>query len=88
MVRFLKQIQAPAGNSGTMMCRSKKKATQVVGWCSDTDAIIGIWILAYLERGDMGWSRRREGTVTAYGGYNITRVDFRVGGRRWGGCRW
>ena len=42
VVRFLKHIQAPAGKSGTIMCRSKKKATQVVGWCSETDAMIGM----------------------------------------------
>jgi len=38
--------QAPAGNTQTRMCRSKKNDTHVVGWCSDTDAIIGMWILA------------------------------------------
>lgn len=43
---FLMQNQRPAGKVHTRMWRSKKKDTQVVGWCSDTDAIIGMWILA------------------------------------------
>lgn len=30
------------------MWRSKKKETQVVGWCSDTEAMMGMWIFAYL----------------------------------------
>jgi len=38
--------QRPAGKTQMRMCRSKKKETQVVGWCSDTDAMIGMWILA------------------------------------------
>lgn len=36
----------PTGNVHTKMCKSKKNENQVVGWCSETDAIIGIWILA------------------------------------------
>ena len=31
------------------MCRSKKKEVQVVGWCSLTLAIMGMWIFAYLH---------------------------------------
>lgn len=38
--------QAPAGKVQMRMWRSKKKDTQVVGWCSDTEAMIGMWILA------------------------------------------
>lgn len=45
---FLMQNQRPAGKVHTRMWRSKKKDTQVVGWCSDTDAIMGMWILAQL----------------------------------------
>ncbi len=29
------------------MLRSKKKAGQAVGWCSETEAMMGMWILAY-----------------------------------------
>lgn len=43
---FLMQNQRPAGKVQTRMWRSKKKDTQVVGWCSDTEAIMGMWILA------------------------------------------
>lgn len=43
---FLMQNQSPAGKVHTRMWRSKKKETQVVGWCSDTDAMMGMWILA------------------------------------------
>lgn len=43
---FLMQNQRPAGNVHTRMWRSKKKETHVVGWCSDTDAMMGMWILA------------------------------------------
>lgn len=43
---FLMQNQRPAGNVQTRMWRSKKNETQVVGWCSDTDAMMGMWILA------------------------------------------
>lgn len=43
---FLIQNQRPAGNVQTRMWRSKKKDTHVVGWCSDTDAMMGIWIFA------------------------------------------
>lgn len=43
---FLMQNQRPAGKVQTRMWRSKKKETQVVGWCSDTEAIMGMWILA------------------------------------------
>lgn len=51
---FFMQNQRPAGNVQTRMCRSKKNETQVVGWCSDTDAMIGMWILAYLQmQGDI-----------------------------------
>ena len=39
----------PAGNMQTSMCRSKKNEVHVVGWCSDTLAMIGMWILAYLQ---------------------------------------
>lgn len=45
---FLMQNHRPAGKVHTRICRSKKKDTQVVGWCSDTDAIIGMCIFAYL----------------------------------------
>ncbi len=48
---FLMQNQRPAGKVQTRMCRSKKKETQVVGWCSDTEAMIGMWIFAYLSTG-------------------------------------
>lgn len=43
---FFMQNQRPAGNVHTRMCRSKKNDTQVVGWCSDTEAMMGMWILA------------------------------------------
>ena len=46
---FFITSQSPAGNVQIRMCRSKKKDTHVVGWCSDTDAMIGMWILAYLK---------------------------------------
>lgn len=45
---LLMQNHRPAGKVQTRMCRSKKKETQVVGWCSDTDAMMGMWIFAYL----------------------------------------
>jgi len=44
---LLMQYHKPTGKVVTRMCRSKKKENQVVGWCSDTDAMIGMWILAY-----------------------------------------
>ena len=34
--------QSPAGKTQLRMCRSKKNATHVVGWCSETDAMIGM----------------------------------------------
>ena len=40
--------KSPTGASGTSMCRSKKKDVQVVGWCSETDAIIGMYFEAYV----------------------------------------
>lgn len=43
---FLMQNQRPAGKVHTRMWRSKKKETQVVGWCSDTEAMMGMWIFA------------------------------------------
>lgn len=46
---FLMQNHRPAGKVHTRMCRSKKNDTQVVGWCSDTEAMMGMWILAYLD---------------------------------------
>lgn len=45
---FLIQNHSPAGKVHTRICRSKKKETHVVGWCSDTEAMIGMWIFAYL----------------------------------------
>ena len=42
----LTQYHTPAGNAHTNICKSKKNDTHVVGWCSDTLAIIGMWILA------------------------------------------
>lgn len=48
---LLMQNQRPAGKVQTKMCRSQKKETQVVGWCSDTDAMMGICIFAYLTTG-------------------------------------
>ena len=47
-VRCFMTNHIPAGNMQTSMCRSKKNEVHVVGWCSDTLAIIGMWILAYL----------------------------------------
>ena len=41
------QYQSPAGNTHASMWRSKKNENHVVGWCSDTEAMIGMWILAY-----------------------------------------
>ena len=43
---FFTQYHTPAGKAQTRMWRSKKNETQVVGWCSDTDAMMGMWILA------------------------------------------
>lgn len=37
----------PTGNVHTNICKSKKNENHVVGWCSDTEAIIGMWIFAY-----------------------------------------
>lgn len=45
---FLIQNHSPAGKVHTRIWRSKKKETHVVGWCSDTEAMIGMWIFAYL----------------------------------------
>jgi hypothetical protein len=47
-VRCFMTNHIPAGNMQTSMCRSKKNDVHVVGWCSDTLAMIGMWILAYL----------------------------------------
>lgn len=63
---FLMQNHRPAGKVQTRMWRSKKKDTHVVGWCSDTDAMMGMWILAYLwKEGD---ERGREGKWEGGGG--------------------
>jgi hypothetical protein len=43
---FLMQYHKPAGNVATNICKSKKKENHVVGWCSETEAIMGIWIFA------------------------------------------
>lgn len=43
---FLITYHKPAGKVAMRICRSKKNENQVVGWCSETDAIIGMWILA------------------------------------------
>ena len=48
-VRCFMTNHIPAGNMQTSMCRSKKNDVHVVGWCSDTLAMIGMWILAYLQ---------------------------------------
>lgn len=57
---FLMQNQSPAGKVQTRMWRSKKKDTHVVGWCSDTEAMIGMWIFAYLERWRKGRGKERK----------------------------
>ena len=44
---FLTQNCSPAGKVYTQIRRSKKKDTQVIGCCSDTDAIIRLCIFAY-----------------------------------------
>jgi len=36
----------PAGKKMTRKCRSKKKDVQGVGWCSDTDAMMGMYLRA------------------------------------------
>lgn len=36
----------PTGASGTMICRSRKKVVQVVGWCSETEAMMGMYLVA------------------------------------------
>lgn len=41
-----------------MIWRSKKKVVQVVGWCSETEAIIGMYLVAYV-----GSSKVRERPV-------------------------
>lgn len=45
-VMLLMQYHRPTGNVVTRMWRSKKKENQVVGWCSDTDAMMGMCTLA------------------------------------------
>lgn len=45
---FLTTNHKPAGKVQIKTWRSKKNDTHVVGWCSETDAMIGMWILAYL----------------------------------------
>lgn len=44
---FLMQYHRPTGKVATKMCKSKKKLNHVVGWCSETEAMMGIWIFAY-----------------------------------------
>jgi hypothetical protein len=39
---------SPTGANGTMTCKSKKNDVQAVGWCSDTDAMMGMYFLAYV----------------------------------------
>ena len=34
----------PRGDNGTNTCKSKKKDVHVVGWCSDTLAMIGMYL--------------------------------------------
>ena len=46
---FKKQKYKPAGAKTVKKWRSKKKEDQVVGWCSETDAMIGINFLAYQQ---------------------------------------
>ena len=48
-VRCFMTNHIPAGNMQTSMWRSKKKEVHVVGWCSDTLAMMGMWIFAYLQ---------------------------------------
>ena len=36
----------PTGASGTMIWRSRKKVVQVVGWCSLTEAMMGMYLVA------------------------------------------
>ena len=38
----------PTGASGTMTWRSRKKVVQVVGWCSLTEAMMGMYFVAYV----------------------------------------
>jgi hypothetical protein len=45
-VMLLKSVKRPTGARGTRMCRSKKKDVQVVGWCSETDAMMGMYLEA------------------------------------------
>ena len=39
---LLKRKKRPTGARGTRICRSKKKDVQVVGWCSETEAMMGM----------------------------------------------
>ncbi len=46
-IYWLLNYQSPTGKTHARTWRSKKNENHVVGWCSDTLAIMGIWILAY-----------------------------------------
>lgn len=70
---FLIQNQRPAGKVQTRMWRSKKKETHVVGWCSDTEAMMGMWILAYLGI-ESEEKRGRERRQTACNSCRVERV--------------
>ena len=57
----------PRGANMRSTCRSKKNDDQAAGWCSDTDAIIGMAALAYLTRrtqqsnhSTVGWNIEHE----------------------------
>lgn len=43
---LLRQRKRPGGTRMSRMCRSKKKELQLVGWCSETEAMMGMWALA------------------------------------------
>lgn len=44
----VKKCSKPAGKRKARMWRSKKKEDQVVGWCSDTEAMMGMCSFAYV----------------------------------------
>ena len=45
-VKFWNKKNKPTGAKGTATCRSKKKDVHAVGWCSDTEAMMGMYFLA------------------------------------------
>ena len=78
-VRYFMTNQIPAGKMQTSMCRSKKNEVQVVGWCSDTLAMMGMWILAYLGVCG-GWGGGGGGGGSRWGSSHFLTTDrYRYG---------